>query len=180
MGDTASEYGISDVPLIFKMLDDAKKDSNNTIEPRTKYEIIIFNTHKDYDIYCNNEKNNTFHPYDYTDIDDIESSNLWEYACFFDDELDADDYMFKDMTYQEFSNISKCKIYVRNSINDIVCYNPKIYDLGEQSNNVILIYPPAINKEEDNKKKIYKSGCIANFINENGLWYIKEKPIIRH
>jgi hypothetical protein len=187
MGDKVSEdVSISDemnIPYILRIINDKTRTDKLNIDDtmRTKYQISVFDTQKDYDIYHDNEVNTAFNPYNQMEIDDPDVEQLWEFAqLLIDDDLDEHKYMYEDMSYQEFANITKCKIVVRVNINDITHYNPKIYDSSEKNKNVIMIIPPLINKYDTSDEIMSQPSCICNFVHVNGLWHINRRPIIRN
>jgi hypothetical protein len=181
---------IEDEPLIIKILkqeaEEQQNITNGIVHSNNNndiYLLTIYETNKDYEASLN--RANIFNEYipKLVEFDDEGLRYLWEYAyIFFETNINPDDYVAKDLTYQEFSNITRCKIVVKNQLAKygsdnapVTTYNPKYNTSIDMKSFVIVIDPPV----DDIKKILVKPPCIVNFVFDNSMWIAKRK-IIKH
>lgn len=82
----------------------------------SKYNVTVFKTQKDYDVSRRNSANNKYEPVEHVDFDDTDIHRLWEYANrIFDTKLDPERYKFDDLTYQEFADLTRCRVIVNKN-----------------------------------------------------------------
>ena len=180
---------IDDDPLIIQILKQEAEERKNAvcgimggsdINPNSskshndRYLLTIYETNNDYKLSLKNTSSLEQYIPKLVDFDDDGLQYLWEYAyLFFETNINPDDYITRDLTYQEFSNLTRCKIVVNNF--NLTTYNPKYNTSADMKSFVIVINPPV----NEIKKILVKPPCIVNFIFYNGTWIAKRK-IIKH
>jgi hypothetical protein len=200
-----NEDMIGNDPLIIKILkqevEDKQKFSNGisySNNNNDRYLLTIYETNKDYELSLNNTGVYNECVPGLVDFDDDGLQYLWEYAyIFFETNIIPEDYATKDLTYQEFANITRCKTVVKNqlakygsgnlstlcgsktkslaNVLPVTTYNPKYNTSIDMKTFVIVIDPPV----DEIKKILTKPPCKVNFVFDNGIWIAKRR-ILKH